>query len=123
MTVYLWHLPMIMTLIGIQLVLPLPLPEPGSPLWWWTRLPFLLIVLGAVWLLSLWLVRFEQVPSIGTLRFSATWATALAVVAFVVPILAITAYGLDFPLAAVALACTASALWLTGSVTMRSSAS
>src|SRR5690606_12491751 len=75
MTVYLWHLPMIMVLIGIQLALPLPLPTPGSPTWWWTRVPFLLVVLGAVWLLSLWLVRFEKVPPTGTLRFPAVSAT------------------------------------------------
>lgn len=122
MTVYLWHLPMIMVLIGIQLALPFPLPVPGSPIWWWTRVPFLLVVLGAVWLLSLWLVRFEKVPAIGTLRFPAVSATVFALIAFVVPILGITAYGLDFPLAAVALVGTGLALWLTGSITTRSRA-
>jgi hypothetical protein len=37
----------------------------GSPAWWWTRVPFLIIVLAAVWLLSLWLVRFEKAPAMG----------------------------------------------------------
>ncbi|GGF03794.1 acyltransferase family protein [Mycetocola zhadangensis] len=115
MTVYLWHLPMIMVLIGIELLLPLPLPEPGSPEWWWTRVPFLVAVLGAVLLLSLWLVRFERVPPVITPRFPAGWATPLAVIVFVLPILAITAYGLDFPLAALALGGCATSLWLTGS--------
>jgi len=119
MTIYLWHLPMIMVLIGIQLALPFPLPAPGSPTWWWTRVPFLLVVLGAVWVLSLWLVRFEKVPPFGTLRFPAVSATAFAVIMFVAPILGITTYGLDFPLAAIALAGTAIALWLTGSVITR----
>ncbi|PWC04543.1 acyltransferase family protein [Mycetocola zhujimingii] len=115
MTVYLWHLPMIMVLIGIQLLLPLPLPAPGSAEWWWTRLPFFLLVLGAVWVLSLWLIRFEKVPPTGAPRIAASWATPVAVVLFVLPILAITAYGLDFPLAAAALVACAAALWLTGS--------
>ncbi|WP_372968857.1 acyltransferase [Microbacterium sp.] len=115
MTVYLWHLPVIMILTGIQLVLPLPLPAPGSAVWWWTRPVFLIVVLGVVWLLSLWLVRFEKSPAPGEPRFPAGAATTSAVLLFVAPVIAITAYGLDFPLAALALACTAAALWLTGS--------
>ncbi len=115
MTIYLWHFPVILVLTGIQLALPLPLPTPGSPAWWWTRVPFLLLVLGGVWLLSLWLVRFETVAPLRTARFPGTGTTIAAVLVFILPILAITAYGLDFLLAAAALATTALALWLTGS--------
>ncbi|MBO9627545.1 MAG: hypothetical protein J7484_14380 [Microbacterium sp.] len=115
MTIYLWHLPMIMVLIGIELLLPLPMPAPGSAVWWWTRPLFLVIVLGAVWLLSLWLVRFERAPAPGIPRLPAAGATTAAVLLFIAPVIAITAYGLDFPLAALALVCTALALWLTGS--------
>lgn len=114
MTIYLWHLPMIMVLIGIQLALPLPLPAPGSAVWWWTRPLFLLVVLAAVWVLSLWLIRFEKAPAVGPSRFSSKVAVVAAVLVFIAPIIAITAYGLDFPLAAIALGCTALALWLTG---------
>lgn len=115
MTIYLWHLPLIMMLIGIELLLPLPLPAPGSAVWWWTRPVFFLVVLGAVLLLSLWLGRFEKVPPLGSARRPSAVATVGAVLIFVVPIIAITAYGLDFPLAAVAAAGTATALWLTRS--------
>lgn len=120
MTVYLWHLPMIMVITGIQLLLPFPLPAPGSAEWWWTRIPFFLVVLAAVWVLSLWLVRFEKVPPLAAPRVAASWATPAAVVLFVLPILAITAYGLDFPLAAIALGASAAALWLTGTAPERS---
>lgn len=120
MTVYLWHLPMIMVITGIQLLLPFPLPAPGSAEWWWTRIPFFLVVLAAVWVLSLWLIRFEKVPPLSAPRVAAAWATPAAVALFVVPILAITAYGLDFPLAAIALGACAAALWLTGSAPERS---
>lgn len=116
MTIYLWHLPMIMVLIGIELLLPLPLPAPGSPVWWWTRPVFFVVVLGAVWLLSLWLVRFERVPSQGAPRLPSRATTVGAVLLFVAPIIAITAYGLDFPLAAAAAVCTAVALWATRGV-------
>jgi len=117
MTIYLWHLPVIMVLTGIQLILPLPLPAPGSPQWWWTRVPFLILVLAVVWLLSLWLVRFERVPPAGAPRFPSTAATVVAVLLFVVPILAITAYGLDVVLAGLALVGTVTALWVAGSRT------
>lgn len=116
MTIYLWHLPMIMVLIGIELLLPLPLPAPGSPAWWWTRPVFFVVVLGAVWVLSLWLVRFERVPSQGAPRLPSRATTVGAVLLFVAPVIAITAYGLDFPLAAAAAVCTAVALWATRGV-------
>lgn len=112
MTVYLWHLPMIMVLIGVELLLPVPMPSPGTPLWWWTRVPFLLIVLAAVWVLSLWLVRYERTPRMGPAPTAPV--TALAVVLFLAPILAITAYGLDLLLAACALVASLAALRLVG---------
>ena len=112
MTVYLWHLPVIMILTGIALVLPVPMPAPGSAIWWWTRPVFLVVVLAAVWLLSLWLVRFESAAP-GIPRFPSRSATVAGVLLFIAPVIAITAYGLDFLLAALALACTAAALWLT----------
>lgn len=100
MTIYLWHLPMIMAVIGVQLLIPASIVEPGTPLWWWTRIPFVLVVLGACWLLSLWLVRFEALPDWVTPapgRSTLAWATALALAApFAVMVL-----GLDLPLALV----------------------
>ncbi|GAA5154501.1 hypothetical protein GCM10025768_25780 [Microbacterium pseudoresistens] len=117
MTVYLWHLPMVMVLIGIELLLPIPMPAPGSAVWWWTRVPFLLLVLAAVWLLSLWLVRFEKAPPLSDRTWY--WATTTAVVVFVIPILGITAWGLDFPLAAAALMATIAALALGGALRLR----
>ncbi|OAN43380.1 acyltransferase family protein [Microbacterium sp. H83] len=115
MTIYLWHLPVIMLLTGVQLLLPLPLPAPGSAAWWWTRPVFLLVVLAVVWALSLWLVRFERIPAQGAPRVEARSATVTAVLLFVVPIIAITAYGLDFPLAAIAVVCTTAAVVLVDS--------
>ncbi|WP_136056620.1 acyltransferase family protein [Microbacterium sp. K24] len=115
MTIYLWHLPVIMVLIGIELLLPVPLPAPGSPVWWWTRPVFLVVVLAVVWLLSLWLIRFEKAPAPGIPRVPSRAATVGAVSLFVVPVIAITAYGLDFPLAAAAVVSAAAALWLTRS--------
>lgn len=37
MTIYLWHMPVLVVLAGLLLVLPLHLPAPGSAEWWMTR--------------------------------------------------------------------------------------
>lgn len=113
MTIYLWHLPMIMILTGIQLVLPISLPYPGTALWWWTRPVFLIIVLAAVWLLSLWLIRFEKVPAVGPAAIAGGGVIVAAVVLFCLPPLGITAYGLDLWFALAGAVCTSLALWLT----------
>lgn len=112
MTVYLWHFTAILVVTGIQLLLPIPMPAPGSALWWWTRPLFLVVVLALVWLMSLWLVRFERAPRPGVPRFPGTAVTVCAVVAFALPPLAITAYSLDLPLALAGLLGTATALVL-----------
>ena len=112
MTVYLWHLPMVMVLIGVELLLPIPMPHPGGAVWWWTRPLFFVLVLAAVLALSLPLMRFEKTPPLQETRF--TGATPLAILLFVLPVLGITTYGLDLPLALAALVGTVAALWLTG---------
>jgi len=45
MTVYLWHLPMIILVAGVQLALGIPFAEPMTAAWWWTR-PLLLLIVG-----------------------------------------------------------------------------
>lgn len=118
MTVYLWHLPMVMVLLGIELLLPLPMPYPGGAVWWWTRPLFFLLVLTVVLALSVPLLRFEKIPPLRPARFRG--AAPLAIVLFVLPVLGITTYGLDLPLAVAALVGTVLALWLTGGFARRS---
>lgn len=113
MTIYLWHLPMIMILTGIELLLPLPMPAPGGAVWWWTRPVFLVVVLAAVWALSLWLVRFERVPASGRPCIAGSAPVAIGVVLFVIAPLGITAYGLDVWLAIAGVVLTSTALAIT----------
>lgn len=63
MTIYCWHSPAIMLLLGLQLLVPATLSEPGSTRWWWERILFTALVLAVLWLLSLALARFEEAPS------------------------------------------------------------
>ncbi|GEK81013.1 acyltransferase family protein [Agrococcus baldri] len=113
MTIYLWHLPVIMAVVGIQLLLPIPLPEPGSATWWLTRIPVLLIVLGIVWLLSLWLVRYERSPShLVDPVHPGMPVTAAAVLLFAAAPFLIMVLGLDTALATVGVVGTTLAIWL-----------
>lgn len=113
MTIYLWHLPIIMVLTGLQLLLPLPLPEPGSSVWWATRIPMLLAVLGVVWLLSLWLVRYERSPShLADPVHPGRAATVAAVLLFAIGPFLIMELGLDALLAGIGVVGTTAAIWL-----------
>lgn len=42
MGVYLWHMPIILTLVAVLWGVGLPLPEPHSAAWWATRVPWLI---------------------------------------------------------------------------------
>ncbi|SDS42206.1 acyltransferase family protein [Agrococcus carbonis] len=113
MTIYLWHLPVIMIVVGIQLLLPIPLPEPASGTWWLTRIPVLFLVLGIVWLLSLWLVRYERSPAhLVAPVHPGMGVTATAVVLFAAAPFLIMVLGLDTTLAVVGVVGTTAAIWL-----------
>lgn len=65
MTVYLWHLPVILAISGLTLLIPGAAPMPSSPVWWWTRPLMFVIVLAAVIALSLLIVRWERIGDLG----------------------------------------------------------
>jgi hypothetical protein len=99
MTVYLWHLPLILALAGLGLLVPAIATAPGSAAWWATRPPAYLAVLGLVFLLSLALGRFER--PLPVVRPASANVLAVAAVATIAPTAAITILGLDTWLALV----------------------
>ena len=64
MTVYLWHMPVLIVLAGLSLVanatVGMPLPEPLSPEWWVTRTLWLGVAAAAVVPVALLFGRFER---------------------------------------------------------------
>lgn len=100
MTVYLWHLPLILALAGLGLAVPLIATVPGSGAWWATRPIAYLVVLGLLFLLSLGLARFERPLPVA--RAASLGVLAIAAVATIVPTAAITISGLDLWLAVAA---------------------
>jgi surface polysaccharide O-acyltransferase-like enzyme len=65
MTIYLWHLPIIIALAGLALLIPGASPTPGSAAWWWSRILVYVIVLGLLFALSFLVGRFEAPREVG----------------------------------------------------------
>lgn len=105
MTIYCWHLPVILVLVGIMLVMPGYLTEPGTPLWWLERVPFVLVVLGIIGVMSLGLRRFEAAPKPldPDERRPTLWNILTSLVAFAIAPFLITVFGLDVWLAVLGL--------------------
>lgn len=61
MTIYLWHLPVILLVTGLTLLVPGWAPVPASAAWWWSRLLVLAVVLVVLYGLSLVIARWEAV--------------------------------------------------------------
>jgi len=99
MTIYLWHLPVILIITGISLLIPGATPEPGSPAWWWTRPLLYVLVLLGVFGLSFIVGRWEAPLEITPTPPNAVVAAA-AVLAFIPPFL-VMEYFMDLPLAAI----------------------
>ncbi|TYL53876.1 acyltransferase family protein [Agromyces mariniharenae] len=103
MTVYLWHLPVIVAIAGLSLLVRGAAPEPASPAWWASRPVVLIVVLAAVWAIALPLARFERVPTAipEGFRRPAGWAIVAAAVLAFIPPFTVMQWFLDLQLALV----------------------
>lgn len=112
MTIYLWHLPVIIILAGVALLIPGASPEPSNPSWWWSRIPVYLLVLGVLFALSLLVGRWEQPVEAGS-----TPPIAVVVVAAgltFLPTFLVIEYFLGLTLAIAGAACLGLAILLLG---------
>lgn len=103
MTVYLWHLPVIVGVAGLSLLVPGAAPEPASPAWWISRPVVLVVVLAVVWGVSVPLARFERVSTAipdGSRGPGPKAILTAAVLAFVPPF-AVMQWFLDLQLAVI----------------------
>ena len=103
MTIYLWHLPIIIILAGVALLIPGASPEPGTAAWWWSRIPIYALVLALLFVLSLLVGRWEQPRAVETTPHG--WTVAIAAALTIVPPTLIIQYFLDLKLAIVATVC------------------
>ena len=99
MTIYLWHLPVIIALSGVALLIPGASPAPSSADWWASRPVAFVIVMAALFGLSFLVGRYEAPREIGPTPPGPAVATA-AVLAFV-PAFLVLQFFLDLRLAIV----------------------
>lgn len=110
MTIYLWHLPVIIIVAGCGLLIPGASPAPASAAWWWSRILVYLLVLGILFALSFGVGRWEQprelgpTPPIGVVAIAAALTFA--------PAFLVIEYFLDLWLAVAGAACLSVAILL-----------
>ena len=97
MTIYLWHLPLIVIFSGIALLIPGASPLPASDAWWWSRPIEFVLVLVALFGLSFLVGRWEQPRELGETP-PRLFVGLAAVLTIIVPLLIIP-WGLDLGLA------------------------
>jgi fucose 4-O-acetylase-like acetyltransferase len=97
MTIYLWHLPLIVIFSGIALLIPGASPLPASDAWWWSRPIEFVLVLVALFGLSFLVGRWEQPRELGETP-PPLFVGLAAVLTIIVPLLIIP-WGLDIWLA------------------------
>ncbi|MEP6478059.1 MAG: acyltransferase [Rhodoglobus sp.] len=97
MTIYLWHLPVIIALSGLALLIPGASPQPSSAAWWWTRPIFYVIVLAVIFALSFLVGRWEAPREVGVTPPG--WVVGIAAALTFIPAFAVLEWFLDFWLA------------------------
>ncbi|MGN6325259.1 acyltransferase family protein [Pseudolysinimonas sp.] len=112
MTIYLWHLPIIIALAGLALLIPGASPTPGSAAWWWSRILVYVVVLALLFALSFVVGRWEAPRELGPTPPPGVVALA-AVLTFLPTFLEIELF-LSLPLAVLGTVCFGVAVLLLG---------
>lgn len=117
MTVYLWHLPLLVGMSGLLLLTDLPIPAAGTAEWWWARIPVFFAVVTllvpVVWLFG----RLENRPTAAShARGPSHAAVVTAAVVVFVPVADAAFNGLTLALLGGGAACFALAVLLLGRV-------
>lgn len=97
MTVYLWHLPVILAVTGLTLLIPGTAPAPSSAAWWWSRPLMFLVVLLAVLALSIPIAKWEALGELGPTP--APVVVGIGWLLGLIPPFAVMQWGLDMRLA------------------------
>ncbi len=117
MTVYLWHLPLLVGMSGLLLLSDVPKPLAGTVEWWWARIPVFFAVVAllapVVWLFG----RLENRPTAAShARGPSRAAVVTAAVVVLVPVADAAFNGLTLALLGGGAACFALAVLLLGRV-------
>lgn len=117
MTVYLWHLPVLVGMSGLLLLTDVPKPLPESADWWWARIPVFLAVVALLVPVVLLFGRLEDRPMAAShARGPARAAVVTAAVVVFVPVTDAALNGLTLALLGGGAACFALSVLLLGRV-------
>ncbi|AFR27198.1 acyltransferase [Arthrobacter sp. Rue61a] len=117
MTVYLWHLPLLVGMSGLLLLTDVPKPLAGTPEWWWARIPVFFAVVTlmvpVVWIFG----RLENRPTAAShARGPTRTAVVTAAVVVLIPVADAAFNGLTLALLGGGAACFALSVLLLGRV-------
>src|SRR6185436_17259019 len=99
MTIYLWHLPIILIITGLSLLIPGAAPEPGSAAWWISRPILYVVVLAGVFGLSFLVGRWEAPREVTATP--PTGIVALAAVLSFIPSFLVMEFFMNFVIAVI----------------------
>ncbi|WP_115790164.1 acyltransferase family protein [Arthrobacter silvisoli] len=117
MTIYLWHLPLLVAMSGLLLLTSFPKPAAGTAEWWWARPLVLLAVVVLLLPVLLLCGRLEERPTAAVhARGRAPAAVVTAGVVVFIPILDAALNGLTLALLGGGAACFMLAVLLLGRV-------
>ncbi|MDR6868560.1 peptidoglycan/LPS O-acetylase OafA/YrhL [Microbacterium resistens] len=114
MVIYLWHTVAMAVVVGVQLALGLPFPQPLTVTWWITRVPWVLAIVVVIAVFCLIVPRLERLWPNERARTMPLWAAIACTAALVVSVGWVLTQGylvLGTGIAVVLLAATI--LWLT----------
>ena len=117
MTVYLWHLPLLVGMSGLLLLTDFPKPADGTAEWWWARIPVFFAVVALLLPVVLLFGRLENRPTAAShARGPSRTAVVTAAVVVLVPVADAAFNGLTLALLGGGAACFALAVLLLGRV-------
>ncbi|MGR0160594.1 acyltransferase family protein [Paenarthrobacter nitroguajacolicus] len=117
MTVYLWHLPLLVGMAGLLLLTDVPKPLAGTPEWWWARIPVffavVILLVPVAWIFG----RLEERPTAAShARGPSRAAVVTAAVVVFIPVTDAAFNGLTLALLGGGAACFALSVLLLGRV-------
>ncbi|MBU8865291.1 acyltransferase family protein [Paenarthrobacter aromaticivorans] len=117
MTIYLWHLPLLVGMSGLLLLTDFPKPTDGTAEWWWARIPVFFAVVALLVPVVLLLGRLENRPTAAShARGPSRTAVTTAAVVVLIPVADAALNGLMLALLGGGAACFALAVLLLGRV-------
>lgn len=117
MTIYLWHLPLLVGLSGLFLLTDVPKPLAGTAEWWWARIPVFVAVVALLIPVVLMFGRLENRPTAAShARGPSRTAVVTAAVVVLIPVADAAFNGLTLALLGGGAACFALSVLLLGRV-------